>query len=353
MNTSQLFGGATDAGTSDLDYLLAGGAEDSADRARERGLPVRYLPVEAVAPDPHQLRRLPHPSELLRRESAGDTAVTALLSGLRGLGQSIRDHGQLQPTIVYADTDPHDPAITHRLLHGQRRWTAATLIGIPTIWAVEVPRPSETARLQRQFDENEQREEFTDIERAWAIIALREALTAERGHEAPWPEVEARLRLSDSRRRDLLRLLRLSDTGQTIALHQRWSEWTLRPLHMAISAGDIDPDTATELLQNLASMGQDVTAPMVATAVAAQQEQQAARSKLRQELPPFGAEAARGDPDPSPLVARLRKVRLNLEQISTQAQNGIDEATRESLISEASTLMHSLEQLVHILGKQG
>ena len=349
MNTSRLFSGSADMGDSDLDYLLAGGAAETAPRARERGLPIRQLPVEVVAADHYQLRRIPHPRELLQMEVVGDPSATALIAGLRDLGQSIRDHGQIQPAIVYADTDAHDPAITHRLLHGQRRWTAAILMEIPTIWVVEVPRPNETERLQRQFDENEQRENFTDMERAWAIMALRDALTTERGDEASWGEVETRLRLSDSRRRDLLRLLRLSEEGQAVVQRQRWSEWTLRPLHMAISAGEIEADAATAILARLTAAYQEVTAPIVAAAIADWLAPAAAGDAA-----PLQASAAQARPPRSPasqhdLVARLRKVRQGMERVSDQVERSLDAATKHAMMQEATALMQSLERLVQTL----
>lgn len=352
VDTSGLFKGGANAGDSDLDYLLAGSAEETSTRARERGLPLRQLPVETIAPDPHQLRQLPHPDELRRREGYGDQTIAGLMEGLRALGRSLRESGQLQPVIVYADRDPEQPKMTHRLLHGQRRWTAAVLEGLPSVLAIEVPRPSEVERLQRQFDENERREDFTDMERAWAIVALREALSAERGAEAPWTEVEARLGLSDSRRRDLLRLLRLAPSGQELALRYRWAEWTLRPLHMAVSAGDIDPDTATGILVELARDGGEVTAPIVAAAV---EEQRGRQGPLMESFgAAFGApEAGPGAPS-SPrqpdLVRQLQRSRKGMEQVSRQAQGKLDESTRAALMQEAAALMQSLEQLLHVLG---
>lgn len=350
MNTSRLFSGSADAGDSDLDYLLAGGAEELVARARKHGLPLHQLPVNVIAPDPSQLRRIPPPHELLRLEAAGDLTAMAVIAGLRDLGQSIREHGQIQPAIVYADTDAHNSAITHRLLHGQRRWTAAILVDIPNIWVVEVPRPSETERLQRQFDENEQREDFTDMERAWAIIALRKALTSERETEAPWTEVEARLRLSDSRRRDLLRLLRLPETCQVIAQRQRWSEWTLRPLHMAIRAGDIDAATATEILTQLTAVGQEVTAPLVASTVIGWHVQVEEGTTTRQSTSKIREKPPQVSLSQQDLVVRLRKVRQGIERASSQIQGELDIATKDALIQEASALMQSLERLVHLLG---
>ena len=384
MNTSRLFAGGGESGENDLDYLLAGNATETAARANERGLPIRQLSVEAVAPDPHQLRRLPHPDELLQRKGYGDATIAGLLESLRALGRSIREQGQIQPVIVYADTDEGNPAVTHRLLHGQRRWTATVLEGLPTIWAIEVPRPNNVERLLRQFDENEQREDFTDMERAWAIVSLRKALKAAHGSEVPWTEVEARLGLSDSRRRDLLRLLRLAPDGQDLALRYRWSEWTLRPLHMAINAGEIDEDTATGILVELARDGEEVTAPVVAAAVAAQlglqdevmesfqtvfdrpggQGATVSPSPDQGTLPsdtaggasPSAPSRDHGGPRNQPamrtgLITRLQKARREMEQVNSQAQGDLDAPTRAALMHEALALMQSLEHLVQNLGR--
>ena len=199
-------------------------------------------------------------------EAAGDHAAAALLIGLRELGQSMLDHGQVQPAIVYADTEPNNSAITHRLLHGQRRWSAAVLMDMPMLWVVEVPKPTDVTRLLRQFEENERREGLSDMERTWSLIMLKDALQKEAGGELPWSVVEEQLQISDARRHDLLRLLRFSPEGQAIVLRYGWSEWVLRPLHMAINAGVIDQNTATDLLRELANTG-EVTASLVADVV--------------------------------------------------------------------------------------
>ncbi|MFV9506125.1 MAG: ParB N-terminal domain-containing protein [Oscillochloridaceae bacterium umkhey_bin13] len=354
INTSRLFEGAASGEQSDLDYLLASGMDDTATRARERGLPLRHLSVTSVAPDLHQLRRLPRPEVLLQREAQGDTSVSDLIAGLRALGQSIRDHGQIQPVVVYAERDPEDALIAYRLLHGQRRWTATVLEGLTTIWAVEVPKPSDSDRLQRQFDENERREDFTDMERAWAIMALREALMAQHEHDVLWSEVEQRLGLSESRRRDLLRLLRFDTDGQELALRYRWPEWTLRPLHMAVSAGEIDPATATQIMRGLANHQEHVTSSLVASLVAAQQlptEPDAAAVSVDSSLGMLGGTSSRQTQMPT-LVRQLQKARRGMEQINKQVQAGIDQDMRDALMQEAVIVMKSLEQLLLTLDGQ-
>ena len=42
--------------------------------------------------------------------------------------------------------------------------------------------------MRIQYTENEDREEFSDMERAWALQQMKQALI-----DAPWEEVEARI----------------------------------------------------------------------------------------------------------------------------------------------------------------
>jgi len=65
-------------------------------------------------------------------------------------------------------------------------------------------------RLLRQFAENERPTGLSDMERAWALVALKEALQMEAGGEVPWSVVEEHLQISDARRHDLLRLQHFS-----------------------------------------------------------------------------------------------------------------------------------------------
>jgi hypothetical protein len=238
-------------------------------------------------------------------------------------------------------------------LHGQRRWSAALRAGLATLWAVEVERPTESVRIQRQFDENERREGFTDIERAWAIMRLREALTAECETDVPWTDVEARLRLSDSRRRDLLRLLRFTEEAQGIILRYRWTEWTLRPLHMAISAEDISQAEALAILHEL-TVRDGVTAPLVADLVA--QVRDARTPDAASMLPDARAAAVNPAGTGSPpsataatLVQQLARLRHRMDRVSAQVHMVTDTDTRKALLAEAGQLMTSLETLLQTL----
>jgi hypothetical protein len=332
--------------TADLDFLLGAGPEATAQHARERDLPMLDLPIPAIAPDTQQIRRLPHPNDLVQLEAAGDRAAMALLAGLRDLGQSMVEYGQLQPAIVYPDADPHNPTISHRLLHGQRRWSAALLAGHPTLWVVEVPKPSNVIRLLRQFAENERRAALSDMERTWALIALKDALQTEASDEVPWSVVEEQLQISDSRRHDLLRLLRFSPEGQAIILRYNWSEWMLRPLHMAIHAGDIDQDTATDILRELADAA-EIGAAFVAATVEAYRRQRASTEGLPVEEARVDNSAEQPTSvQQTEVVRRMLRARRGIEQVQRQLPLITDVAARAALLEEAQHLIANLQILV-------
>lgn len=320
----------------DVAFLLGGGesTEQVEQCARERGLPLTHVPVEAIAPDMNQLRRLPHPSDLTRMAEEGDQGSTVMLEGLRELGESIKEHGQLQPVIVYQDEDPDNPTITHRLLNGQRRWSAALLVGVPTLWAVEVPRPSEVVRLLHQYEENERREGFSDMERAWACVSLKDALQQEAGGEVPWGVVEEQIHLSTQRRQDLLRLMRFSTEGQAIILRYGWSEWVLRPLHMAIQAGTVDQDTATTILRQLAASDRVTTATVT----------EAVRAHHQPTRKPA--------PNTIAVLRKATRLRQSVAQLGSQIADVADHEARAAMIHELTTMKDDLIALLNQFGSE-
>jgi ParB/RepB/Spo0J family partition protein len=333
----------------DIDFLMKVADEETVEYATERGLPMLNLPLTAIAPDPQQLRRLPHPHQLLSMEAEGDQAAATLLTGLRELGQSMQEQGQLQPAIVYPYNNPDDPTITHRMLHGQRRWSAAILMELPTLWVVEIQTPSNIQRILRQFDENERREGLSDMERAWALKSLKESLEEETGADIAWNTIEEYMQISEPRRKDLLRLLRFSEQGQEIILRYNWSEWTLRPLHKVIQSNQIDQETALELLQKLA-LFEEVNATIVANLVESTLQNMAQPQETPAEEPPAveieevvmkkGKQTARS----------MYRIRRNIDEFRTDILSAMeDDQVRDTLRKEAEELRVSVEALLQEL----
>lgn len=169
------------------------------------GLNLKAIRLDRIVPDPNQPRKTT-PDETLA-----------------DLAESIREQGVIQPIEVDYDEE-HD---VFRLVHGERRWRAAKIAGLETIPAVIKPRPLDRAtRLIRQLIENIQREDLNDIDRAAALIELREQMQREldariESGEAPsrdktswstrvtWSDVGQKVGLSPTRMTRLRRLLDL------------------------------------------------------------------------------------------------------------------------------------------------
>jgi ParB/RepB/Spo0J family partition protein len=221
-----------------------GGALDSLVRDRQ----IRPVPVAQIAPDEQptmrQPRLLPVPDELL---VAGQPVpiYAALVAELLRLGQSLRER-QIQPIVVYPGTSPTAPAVRYRILVGQRRWTAAYLVGLETLDTVIVATPSPSERIRIQYAENEAREEFSDMERAWALQQMKQALD-----DAPWEVVEAKLQLSTTRRHQLMRLLTFSPAQQQLIARLRLQETQIRPLHTAVRSQTLNLAHADGVLNRL------------------------------------------------------------------------------------------------------
>ena len=85
--------------------------------------------------------------------------------GLRRLGESIRDHGQLQPIVVRARGQSFE------LIVGERRLRASALVGLSSIDA-EVRDVDDVTAMEFRLIENTQREDLTDAEKGDAVLQL-------------------------------------------------------------------------------------------------------------------------------------------------------------------------------------
>jgi len=145
----------------------------------------KEIRLELIEPDPEQPRK--HFDE----------------EALRELAQSIRVQGVLQPIVVEWVAERE----RFRIISGERRWRATRLAAelqaqeetplaprrdlgrIPAV----VRNPSAVDRYVQQVYENEQRQDYSDVERAFAYERLKEALGL------TWEELAAKLGLSKGR----------------------------------------------------------------------------------------------------------------------------------------------------------
>ena len=222
--------------------------------------PVQHIPIGHIAPDNRpemrQARLIPLPEALL----ANDPSVPAyrmMVDELRALGQSLRER-QIQPIIVYPGTSSLYPAARYLIMVGHRRWTAASLAGLDALDAVVVAAPTPTERVRIQYAENESREDFSDMERAWALTQMKSAL----GDTAPWEAVEEQFRISRTRRHELTRLLTFTPSQQQQIALLRLQETQIRSLHRAVRAGELPPMQVDNVLGRLSEIAAErATAP--------------------------------------------------------------------------------------------
>lgn len=227
-----------------------------------RNRAVQQIPVGQIAPDlrpeMRQPRLLPPPEELIVNDQPAP-AYRELVGELVGLGQSLR-HQQIQPIVVYPGSSAERPGASYLILVGQRRWTAATLVGMAALDAIVVDPPTPAERVRIQYAENEDREEFSDMERAWALQQMKQALD-----DAPWEHVEERLQLSRARRQQLLRLTAFTAAQQEQIARLRLQETQIRRLHTGVRNDELQPAQVDAILYRLAQIASE-RAAAIATA---------------------------------------------------------------------------------------
>jgi ParB/RepB/Spo0J family partition protein len=241
-----------------------------------RGRTVERLPLAAIAPDLRpayrQPRLLPAVGELWV-DGLPAPAYADLVAELLDLGRSLQMR-QIQPIVVYPGSSDAAAAVRYLILVGHRRWTAAQLVGMDMIGAIVVDPPSPEDRVIIQYAENEERADFSDMERAWSLQQMKQALG-----DAPWDVVETRFQMSRSRRQDLLRLTAFTDEQQMQVARLRVSETQIRPLHMAVRSAQISPERVDSVLMRISQLstpdpadpdqpGSSITSTIIARLVA-------------------------------------------------------------------------------------
>jgi ParB/RepB/Spo0J family partition protein len=230
-------------------HFLGSIAQLASERSVER-VPVGHIAPD-LRPEMRQPRMLPLPEELASTDPPA--IYRELLAELRALGLSLRER-QIQPIIVYPGASTDYPAARYLILVGQRRWTAAVLGGMETLDAVVVEPPDPVDRVRLQYRENEEREDFSDMERAWAITQLRAAMG---GDEVAIDAVAAQLGIKRARAYQLRRLLALSPAQQRRVALLRLQETQLRTMLDAFHHGQIDTSQVDIILDRLAAISAD------------------------------------------------------------------------------------------------
>ena len=169
---------------------------------------LRELPVELIAPSPHQPRR-----------TFDEDALVAL-------GESIKLRGVLQPVLVRPLAGGR-----YELIAGERRWRAAQLAELSTVPAI-VRHHDDATSLEVALIENMAREDLNPIEEARACAALVEELGLTR------EEVGLRVGRSRVAVSNLIRLLDLPDEVVTLVERRELTEGHGRALLLADDHGE-------------------------------------------------------------------------------------------------------------------
>jgi ParB family transcriptional regulator, chromosome partitioning protein len=164
---------------------------------------LRQLPVELIAPNPHQPRR-------------EFDQVTLL-----GLSESIKTRGVLQPVLVRPLAGG-----SYELIAGERRWRAAQLAEFDTIPAI-VRHQDDAASLELALIENMARENLNPVDEARACAGLVEELGLTR------EEVGLRVGRGRVAVSNLIRLLDLPDEALELIERRELSEGHGRALLLA------------------------------------------------------------------------------------------------------------------------
>ncbi len=178
-----------------LDALIPGG------ETADAGAGVRYVPIQAIRPNPHQPRSVLQPAALAE------------------LAASIREHGILQPLIV--TQGPGEGEYT--LIAGERRWRAAQQAGLERV-PVLVREVTAQEQLELALIENIQRADLNPLEEAEAYRHLHETFGLT--HE----EIARRVGKSRVAITNALRLLKAAPAVRQALLEGRIREGHARAL---------------------------------------------------------------------------------------------------------------------------
>lgn len=142
-----------------------------------------------IVPDPDQPRRFYEEDVLALQE----------------LAASIRAVGVLSPIQVRPDPEVPDKYV---IIVGERRWRACQIAGVNRIEAVVRGEWDPFQIRAAQYEENEKRQDVSDIARARSLIAMRQT---EDGRKRGWEEIAARVGLQRNHAMRLVGLLQLPD----------------------------------------------------------------------------------------------------------------------------------------------
>ncbi|HCX27961.1 MAG TPA: stage 0 sporulation protein J [Candidatus Portnoybacteria bacterium] len=146
-------------------------------------------------------------------------------SSLKGLADSIKQHGILQPLIVtkFTKDNSRGQAVEYQLVAGHRRLRAAEMAGLPRVPAI-IRDSTDQQRLELALVENIQRADLNAMERAQAFRRLQEEF------DLTHDEIAKKVGKSREFVSNTMRLLNLPDSVQQSLRQARISEGHARSI---------------------------------------------------------------------------------------------------------------------------
>jgi len=142
----------------------------------------RIIKTELIYPDPAQPRK-----------KFDDASIKEMM-------ESIKTHGLLQPITVESDNNEK-----FKIISGERRYRACKAAGKEEIPCIIMSPDDNKDRFAKQLVENIIREDLNPIDKAYALIEYKNML----GENSKWEDVEKALGISETRRKQFIRLLNL------------------------------------------------------------------------------------------------------------------------------------------------
>jgi ParB family transcriptional regulator, chromosome partitioning protein len=163
--------------------------------------------------------------------------------GLKGLADSIRQHGMLQPISVTELPNVN----MYRIITGERRWRAAQMIGLDQLPCIVRQAEADDIYTQ-QLIENIQREDLQPLEKAIALRHVKEKIGATNR------EIGSRIGLSERTVGYLLDLLELPDEigEKVVSLPNRPAGGQLTEKHARfLKQLNDDPDLQSAVVERI------------------------------------------------------------------------------------------------------
>ena len=194
---------------------------------------VFWIPVEKIKPNPYQPRKeFDEPA-------------------LKGLAESIRQYGILQPIVVTRferETEGGGTTVEYELVAGERRHRAAEMLGLREVPVIIRKEEPAKVRLELALVENIQRQDLNPLERAQAYKKLSDEFGMDQ------KEIAVRIGKSRESVANTVRILALPEKMQEAVRKGDITEGHTRPLLMLSQRPEEQKELFEDILEHKISV---------------------------------------------------------------------------------------------------